>query len=888
MTQHPTDSTDSPDTRNPGEAPDRSSAGESRGALDIPHEESVNEDMNTFTTPFASQDAMALLAQELTPKRAVSYLRVSTREQAQRGGHEEGFSIPAQRAANKRKAKTIGATIVKEFVERGASGTSTRRPTLQTMLRYLEEAIASGETIDYVIVHKLDRLARNRADDVVLNQRFDELGTRLISTSENIDKTPGGMLLHGIMASISEFYSNNLSSEVKKGMSEKTHNGGCIGKAPLGYRNTTTTSNGREAHVATIDPDRAELITWAFTAYATGDYTLKSLAAELNSRGLTVLATARLPERPISIQSLHCILSNPFYTGQVVYRDCLYPGTHQALVDQQTFQRVQAILAGRVNGERTIRHPHYLKSTVYCGICRSRLIITTARPKKTTYQYFVCLGRHSRKQPDYTFRATLTETVEDEVERLYQRIHLQPTRREELEQALRRQLARMIQDTQQQLGQITATRQKLERQQHKLLQAHYENAIPVELLRKEQQRITRSLTAANHRIQTLEQDLEDKEELVSQALDIAQHMASAYHHAPNHIRRMLNQLLFEHVYLVPYNGTSQLAATATCMPPFDSILGLGGSPTSSEQTLQTPRGHEVAGGHEVANTRPGMQPPNQQSCLKPPKTAQNKPCSTQKPTSEVSQDVGLSVEHLVGVTGFEPATSPSRTVRATKLRHTPTSSLVYPTSEYNKSMSLERYLATATLLSEQITLRELAIILRELARVQAVPGAVVEFGCYVGTTSIHIARWLGGKQFHVYDSFAGLPEKTAFDISPVGEQFRPGELLATKKQFMTNFKKAGVPLPHIHKGWFHDLHSSDVPASVSFVFLDGDYYESILTPLRLIEDKLADGAVIVVDDYANEALPGAARAVDEWLRTHPARLRVEQSLAVIHPQSTMD
>ena len=670
MTQRPTD-TDSPNPQNPGEAPNRSPAGEPRRALDIPHEESVNEDMNTFTTPFASQDAMALLAQELTPKRAVSYLRVSTREQAQRGGHEEGFSIPAQRAANKRKAKTVGATIVKEFVERGASGTSTRRPALQAMLRYLEEAIASGETVDYVIVHKLDRLARNRADDVVLNQRFHELGTRLISTSENIDQTPGGMLLHGIMASISEFYSNNLSSEVKKGMSEKARNGGCIGKAPLGYRNTTTTSNGREAHVATIDPDRAELITWAFTAYATGDYTLKSLAAELNSRGLTVPATARLPERPISIQSLHRILSNPFYTGQVVYHDCLYPGTHQALVDQQTFQQIQAILAGRVNGERTIRHPHYLKSTVYCGICRSRLIITTARPKKTTYQYFVCLGRHSRKQPDCTFRATLTETVEDEVERLYQRIHLRSTRREELEQALRYQLAQLVADTQQQLTQITATRQKLERHQHKLLQAHYENAIPVELLRKEQQRITRSLTIANHRIQTLEQDLEDKEELVSQALDIAQHMASAYHHAPNHIRRMLNQLLFERVYLVPYDGTSQLTTTATCMPPFDSILGLGGSPTGSEQTLQTPRGHEVAGGHEVANTRPDTQPPNRQSCLKPPKTAQNKPCSTQKPTPEVSQDVGLSVEHLVGVAGFEPTTSSSRTKRATKLRHTP-------------------------------------------------------------------------------------------------------------------------------------------------------------------------------------------------------------------------
>jgi recombinase len=127
-------------------------------------------------------------------------------------------------------------------------------------------------------------------------------------------------------------------------------------------------------------------------------------------------------------------------------------------------------------------------------------------------------------------------------------------------------------------------------------------------------------------------------------------MASAYHHAPNHIRRMLNQLLFEHVYLVPHDDTRQLTATATCIPPFDSILGWSGSPTDSEQTSQ------ASGGHEVANTRPDMQPPNRQSCLKPPKTAQNKPCSTQKPTPEVSQDVGLSVEHLVGLAGFEPTT----------------------------------------------------------------------------------------------------------------------------------------------------------------------------------------------------------------------------------------
>ena len=67
-------------------------------------------------------------------------------------------------------------------------------------------------------------------------------------------------------------------------------------------------------------------------------------------------------------------------------------------------------------------------------------------------------------------------------------------------------------------------------------------------------------------------------------------MASAYHHAPTHIRRMLNQLLFKHVYLVPDQDAGQLTATATCLPPFNSILGWGGSPTDSEQTL--PEGEE--------------------------------------------------------------------------------------------------------------------------------------------------------------------------------------------------------------------------------------------------------------------------------------------------------
>ena len=187
------------------------------------------------------------------------------------------------------------------------------------------------------------------------------------------------------------------------------------------------------------------------------------------------------------------------------------------------------------------------------------------------------------------------------------------------------------------------------------------------------------------------------------------------------------------------------------------------------------------------------------------------------------------------------------------------------------------------LLSDQIDERELEIILRELEKALTNPGDVVEFGCYVGTTSVPIATRLQStaKRLFVYDSFEGLPEKTTEDESPAGLQFQAGELYTTKAQLIKNFKQARLPLPVITKGWFADVPPERVPEHICFSYLDGDYYHSILDPLKLIWDRLSPGAIILVDDYANEALPGAAKAVDEWLRAHPAKLRVEHSLAII-------
>lgn len=202
------------------------------------------------------------------------------------------------------------------------------------------------------------------------------------------------------------------------------------------------------------------------------------------------------------------------------------------------------------------------------------------------------------------------------------------------------------------------------------------------------------------------------------------------------------------------------------------------------------------------------------------------------------------------------------------------------------SRLIQKMVARYPIVSEQIEARELSVLLTACEKALSHSGGdVVEFGCYVGTTSLFLARLLRAvapeRQLHVYDSFAGLPQKTSKDASPAGEQFQPGELHATKAQLVKYFRQAGLPLPIIHKAWFNDLQSDDIPRCVSFAFLDGDYYESIRASLRLVWPHIGKGGCIVVDDYTSEALPGARRAVDEWCAVSHLRVQPVASLAVL-------
>jgi site-specific DNA recombinase len=350
---------------------------------------------------------------------ALIYLRVSTKEQAEKGESAEGYSIPAQREACLRACADKGWNVADEFVDAGESARSADRPNLKAMLA----RVAKGD-IGAVVVHKIDRLARNIEDHVAIRAGLRKAGVALVSVTENIEETASGKLVEGIHALMAEFYSANLATEVRKGMTQKAKQGLWPAKAPLGYLNVRGQGSAKRGTAKVVlDPERALLVREAFRLYATGDYSLAELQGALHAKGLTS-PTARKPGAPPPVSALATMLQNPFYVGVVEWDGVQYPGRHKPLIPKNLFERCQEVLkAHNKAGVRQRRHDHYLKGVLYCGQCGNRLSLTLA---KGQYLYFYCLGQKNslRHKTGCTQPYVMACEVETGIEDLYKKIQL--------------------------------------------------------------------------------------------------------------------------------------------------------------------------------------------------------------------------------------------------------------------------------------------------------------------------------------------------------------------------------------------------------------------------------------------------------------------------------
>jgi site-specific DNA recombinase len=495
-------------------------------------------------------------------KKAVVYLRVSTAKQANTDIDPDGYSLLAQREACYRKAQELGAEIVSEYVDRGETAKTSDRPEFQRMV----ERIVNERDIDFVILDKIDRFARNRRDDANIVFELRMAGARLVSVKENIDDTPPGQLVHAIMAGIAEFYSKNLATEALKGMSQKAKMGGTPGRAPIGYLNVRQVVDGREIRTIAIDPERAPLVRWAFEQYATGEWTVDELTKELARKGLRAVPTARRLALPLQVSRVAHMLNNIYYTGVVRFKGAEYPGRHEPLITEDLFLKVQEILSGRRHAkERRRNHDNYLKGTVFCELCKSRLCLTLANGNGGAYLYYFCSGRQRGNGCPQPYM--LADDVEEAVVEFYRAVQLEPERVEKLRVRLTAELARQRKGREREARRQEARLERLAAERGKLMQALYADAVPIDLFRTEQARITREQVQGEELLAGAKIKFHEVESSIQQGMALAASLYETYRGCTDQERRQLNQGLFEALWVRDGRVTG-----ATMTEPFARLL----------------------------------------------------------------------------------------------------------------------------------------------------------------------------------------------------------------------------------------------------------------------------------------------------------------------------
>lgn len=475
---------------------------------------------------------------------AVIYIRVSDEKQTETDT-DGGYSLPVQRQACLEAAAAEGAAFTEIFEEPGQSGTGRNRPALKQAL-----ARARHDDIRWFVVHKASRLARNVRDALNIEFELAQDNVRLVTATESWDASPMGNLLKVLQFGFDQVYSERLGEEVRTKMTEKVRRGGTPSRAPLGYLNVRKNIDGI-ANVARIevDQERADHITWAFKTFASGEYSVRSLTEVLNDRGMTLRATRRLPERPVSKSTVATMLRNPYYIGIIRWAGKEYPADaeHVPLTDAVTFARVQQVLDGNnTGGDKSWRYQQYLKGTLFCGYCKKRLGFIHGRGEGGEYLYFYCIGRQQKNgcPQRYIPVPVLEDLVEDHYGTVQSIIDERLPRLKEAFQSL---ISGYSQQVEAEARRQQAIIRRLRREQKKLLQLAYDDRLPDDLVKDELRRIAEETAQAEQALEATTIDIGDLKKRFDQFCQLMANIQTTYQTAPDVSRRALNQFLFERI-----------------------------------------------------------------------------------------------------------------------------------------------------------------------------------------------------------------------------------------------------------------------------------------------------------------------------------------------------
>jgi len=269
---------------------------------------------------------------------------------------------------------------------------------------------------------------------------------------------------------------------------------------------------------------------------------------------------------PPGKSAIHRMLRNPVYAGIVRWRGVGRDGTHPPLVSRELFDKVQGVLdAHSSGGERGWKHDHYLKGTLVCAECGSKMYFAIAKGR---FGYFRCIGRNTGRTRCSQARYVPAAELEREVEALYKGVRIPAALRRRLERVLRVEVAERERHRAEATEFLGRRLRQLAKEREKLLRAYYVDAIDVATLKREQARINAEVAEAESQLATDGEKLKQATKIIDLALDLAKDCAASYRKAKPEVRKMWNQAFFRTIRV--QDGR---IADSTYEEPFASLLG---------------------------------------------------------------------------------------------------------------------------------------------------------------------------------------------------------------------------------------------------------------------------------------------------------------------------
>jgi len=324
---------------------------------------------------------------------------IYTRKSTDEGLDQEFNSLDAQRESGEAYISSMKhegwVCLPTRYDDGGFTGGNMDRPAIQRLM----EDIEAGK-VDCVVVYKVDRLSRSLLDFARMMETFERRQVSFVSVTQQFNTTSSmGRLTLNILLSFAQFEREIISERTRDKMAAARRKGKYVGGAPiLGY------DIDRERSCLVVNEQEATRVRQVFELYLEQQSLIPTIA-ELDRRGwVTKRWTTKKGKqrggRPFNKNNLYGLLTNATYIGKICYKDEVYEGQHQAIVDPEIFERVRRLLRlnHRTGGAR-VRNQFgaLLKGLLHCVPCDCSMMHShTTKNGTKRYRYYVCVNAQKR------------------------------------------------------------------------------------------------------------------------------------------------------------------------------------------------------------------------------------------------------------------------------------------------------------------------------------------------------------------------------------------------------------------------------------------------------------------------------------------------------------